>query len=936
MKSNQEMGVCIMKTQFKHNLITALAIITLSVFAGCTGGGDGTDGTVTTSDGTVVDLVLPDGSDDGSDDGDAVEGSTLYCDSAPAATVDNPEELATFVADLPIKRMNVSKDALNHQEQVNAQNTQKRMSTVVPFTSADGNVTDDPVNDRVHPIVVSYAEQVYVNTDYSDIYEMGDGSADIGDPYHIDDIFVSLSLDNGKTYKKVNVAGTALRGDAPNSSIKVNWTAVKTATPNTDYPGHSHKPKMAVNGNQILVAWHDKFCPSGDPFELYVKDDNGSATDVLVDAEQPDYFKVNGSQGSINYELPCTIEDDPTTATNESNCAPNGKVVYEVPFSCVWTARGVLNTEDENNVSATWYKAEQLTSGSRDANKVWIAAAKGVGFALTWQEDPEGLRQGQGAGPGEGWSGATTNHGADIWYTHIAETDFEAIDEEFVEPDDALLDEEQASKPKVLNNFAYPVRITDNEVCIEGDTKLYCQETTCIDYVNSKDANLTDEEEGTQDGSNSSAKCVTNVLDPLWPDEPTAVILDGDTGASRPAMSILKTEEGTTAVILAYEETKGLSESNSASQDQGETETEIEYEGKVVYFNSFPFDAPVSINAGTIVNPRAPAQDGSGDIFENARRVVIVNQVDACDEADYTFGLMYKQGVETRGGSSDMFIRMNTSFYANTFVAEDSAFGIPNLSSMPDFNKTAILESDTPDAMPEDFWTEANLEDETYANLYENTFSPRGLMRGYDLFMGFEYTPNWAQTEKGNEPNTFYIHRYADDGDGRKWQGPMQISKVVGRKVSTLDPRFVTTPKGIFENTGLDSDKSNPDVFTLSYGTFDMESGLELDLFYSRSTDGGRTWSTVDLNVTEGDENVTKVANAKLAAIKGLEEKEVQAMLSPDGTMLFHVWIQEEEEDSYYDHDENLTDENGIIVDHFGGLDSWSARVDFNASEPVE
>lgn len=925
-----------MKTNIKQSLIAVTAILAFSFFAGCTGGGGGdsstsSDGTITTSDGTVVPLVTPEGSDDGSDDGVGVEGSALFCDSAPAAKVDNPEELAALVADLPIKRMNVSKDALNHQEQVNAQNTLARMSVVVPFTSADGNVTDDP-NNKVHPIAVSYAEQVYVNTAYSDIYEMGDGSADIGDPYHIDDIFVSLSLDNGKTYKKVNVSGTAMRGDQPNSSIKVNWTADKTAAPNTDYPGHSHKPKMAVNGNQILVAWHDKFCPSGDPFGLYVKDENGSATDELVSADQPDYFKVNGAQGSINYELDGSV--DPKSSTGELLLAPNGKEVYEVPFSCVWTARGVLNTEDENNVSVTWYKAEQLTTGTRDANKVWIASAKGVGFALAWQEDPEGLRQGQGAGPGEGWSGATTNHGADIWYTYIAEDKFAAIDETFVEPEDA--DAEDLTKPKALNNFAYPTRITDNEVCIEGDTKLYCQEIACIDYVNSKDADITEEEEGTKDGSNSSAKCVTNVQDPLWI-EPTPIILDGDTGASRPAMSILKTDTGMPTVILAYEETKGLSESNSESQDQGETETEIEYEGKVVYFNSFPFDQPVSINAGTIVNPRAPDAVTGEPIFENARRVVIVNQVDACDEADYTFGLMYKQGVETRGGSSDMFIRMNTSFYADTFVAEDQ---IPNLSSMPDFNKTAILESDTPDAMPEDFWTPANLEDETYTNLYENTFSPRGLMRGNDIFIGFEYTPNWAQTEKGNEPNTFYIHRYADDndGEGRVWQGPKQISKVVGRKVSTLDPRFITTPKGSYETTGLESDKSNPDVFTISYGTFDMESGLELDLFYSRSTDGGRTWSTVDLNVTEDGVETTKVANAKLAGIKGLEEKEVQAILSPDGTMLFHVWIQEEEEASYYDDTTHLEDENLNIVDHFGGLDSWFGRVDFNATaeEPVE
>ena len=894
-----------MKTQIKQSLIAATAIMAFSIFAGCS------DSSSSSADGTADGGgVLPEVI--------TIEGDLLKCGrTVPAEFVDgyNPDDVnavTSLPADLPIQRINISKDKVDDSKvQPNAQNNLKRMTPVVSSASADGNLTDAGY---VHPLLVAYAEQVVGP------YELGDGSADIGDPNTADDIFTSLSLDNGKTWKKQNVSDTVMRGDAINSSIKVNWTVDKAATPTVDYPGHSHKPKMLVNGNQILVAWHDKFCPSGDPLGLYVKDpETGEATDVLVDPEQPDYYKVNGKQGSINYELPCTIEDDPNTGTNESNCAPNGKEVYEVPFSCVWTARGVMDTEDEDNVSITWYKPEQLTSGTRDANKVWIATSwdTSVGFAIAWQEDPEGLRQGQGAGPGEGWSGATTNHGADLWYTHIAADKFAEIDESFVEPEDAdtVVD---ATKPKALNNFAYPVRITDNEVCKEGDTKLYCQDITCTDYVLSKDAEAVD-----GDG-NVTGKCVTNVLDPLW-DDGTTVILDGDTGASRPAMSILKTNEDENVVIFAYEETKGLSESNSASQDQGETETEIEFEGKVALFNSFPFDNPIAVNAGTIVNPQAPdANDTTNMIYENARRVVIVNQIDACDqkEGDFTFGIMYKQGIETRGGSSDMFVRMNRGFMADTFVSPDE---VKNLSSMPLFDKDA-----TPDDSPEDFWTSDNMEDETYTNLAENTFSPRGFMRGSDIFIGFEYTPNWAQTEQGNEPNTFYMNRFVDG----TWEGPREISKVVGRKVSTLDPRFFPTPKERYTLDGekIVTDKSNPNVLFLSYGTFDMESDLELDLFYTYSTDYGATWNHVDRNISETE---TKEADAKLAAVDGIEEKEVQTIVSPDGTMTFNVWLQEEEKE-HYDANETILDEEGNAADHFGGLDSWSGRVDFNGTEPVE
>ncbi len=51
----------------------------------------------------------------------------------------------------------------------------------------------------------------------------------------------------------------------------------------------------------------------------------------------------------------------------------------------------------------------------------------GAGCILTWQEDPEGLRPGQGLGPGEGWSGAIANGKTDIWYSYISYADFDMV-----------------------------------------------------------------------------------------------------------------------------------------------------------------------------------------------------------------------------------------------------------------------------------------------------------------------------------------------------------------------------------------------------------------------------------------------------------------------------------------------------------------------------
>ena len=91
------------------------------------------------------------------------------------------------------------------------------------------------------------------------------------------------------------------------------------------------------------------------------------------------------------------------------------------------------------------------------------------------------------------------------------------------------------------------------------------------------------------------------------------------------------------------------------------------------------------------------------------------------------------------------------------------------------------------------------------------------------------------------------------------------------------------------------------------------------------------TWHHVQRETADG--NVT--ADAKLAAVDGIEEKEVQTVVSPDGTMIFNAWLQEEAKE-HYDANLEILDEDGNAADHFGGLDSWYGRVDFNATEPTE
>ncbi|NNF88067.1 MAG: hypothetical protein HKM97_06050, partial [Acidimicrobiia bacterium] len=188
-----------------------------------------------------------------------------------------------------------------------------------------------------------------------------------------------------------------------------------------------------------------------------------------------------------------------------------------IPYSCLWAARGVIvtqkdlddltfasmNIEDDPATDVTlctaeadpfecctgdqegscdesaavglgdvvWFKPERLTSGRRDAYLPMVASARGAGFAISWQEDPSGLRPGKGKGPGEGWSGAISNHKTDIWYSFISYDDFNIVDEAFVPSgpgDDAtgdgFVDKPGLGRPKAQVPFSLPVRITDNDM----------------------------------------------------------------------------------------------------------------------------------------------------------------------------------------------------------------------------------------------------------------------------------------------------------------------------------------------------------------------------------------------------------------------------------------------------------------------------------------
>jgi hypothetical protein len=272
------------------------------------------------------------------------------------------------------------------------------------------------------------------------------------------DAFVGYSLDDGTSWRTENLSRSA---DLSSFNLE-NGHA---------YPGDVHNVVHQVAEDKILAVWASKYCQSGNP--LYAIDPAVDGT-YLADLETTygknalylyDFFGVAGNQGSVDY----TEQGFPE--------------VGEIPYSCIWTARGKLLPGDDpitlEVVEAThivWTKPERLTSGVRDANLPAVDCAKNAGCALTWQEDPEGLRPGKGLGPGEGWSGAIANAKTDIWYSYITFADFDLVTydttDDGINDGTAMLIEdyealmvEAMDMPKPYVPMAIPVRLTDNDMC---------------------------------------------------------------------------------------------------------------------------------------------------------------------------------------------------------------------------------------------------------------------------------------------------------------------------------------------------------------------------------------------------------------------------------------------------------------------------------------
>ena len=478
----------------------------------------------------------------------------------------------------------------------------------------------------------------------------------------------------------------------------------------SNYPGGAHNVFHATAGNKVLVAWPSRYCQQGKPAYALKNDEErlnaiinfvqtGEAADktsipalsgfnLVDDLYLVDAFGVAGSQGSIDFA--------------DENYPQAG----EVPFGCVWTSRGVLlpgddpRTGEKESSHMVWSKAERLTSGRRDPFRIEVKAVKGAGFVISWQEDPEGLRPGQGLGPGEGWSGAVAHSQTDVWYSFINWNYFDYVDNgEGAVINIANHDLSTSGRPQVFVPMAIPMRLTNNAKCnvdangVVTDPDLYCHyQEASADIIDASDFGLKDQ-------------CADTVEIPTGQNNtPTPICVSegglpnvANTASTRPRLSLQSSTNGSAWVIVAAEESKGLGKffflPDGTPCEEGSSVDCTEEIGKNIWYFSFDMGTPDTsadlsetglvknlVNQGNMLNqPEVNWRTGEFYPLNNTssmwdfgsynfniynteiarRSSLLVQSIDKASSA--TSGLLatpsWKQGPMRQGGPADTMLR---------------------------------------------------------------------------------------------------------------------------------------------------------------------------------------------------------------------------------------------------------------------------------------
>ena len=588
--------------------------------------------------------------------------------------------------------------------------TLEHLQLYVPAQAQPGElitIVYEPVIDDIGEFVLerNYARPLVALYEDGPAVHPEDGAAFYGHGER--DFYAAISLDDGDTWKRTNLSDSADKSSirVDNDGIPEEWDGW--------YRGDVFRNFTTSAENKVLAVWASRYCDSGGPtYSMEEAEIDAILTSEYVDTSHlmPEGESATSCTDDVDLIGPtedyteCLYFEDVWHVAGSQQIKDFTEeefpTVGEVPYACLWTARGTLELNDEGLYEMVWRKAERLTSGLRDVHRMEAAAVPGAGWVVTWQEDPEGLRPGKGEGPGEGWSGAIAHHETDIWYSFIDWDNFDLVknDAGDIMP---LVDYADDGAPKVGVPMSIPIRLSDNAMCQLPDEGEQQDDPYCyIDF----------------DDSGTSDNCASSVMyDIVTPEGPTQTVymcvaedgrlMRGNTGSARTRTNLRGYDSDnddlndSAWVILAYEEHKGLGEEEDI--DPLGTIDKVDM-GKNIWYHTFDMFNPELVSQGLMLNQPAiyprdielgtldgytltPVDasaytdyEAGGDFMivtpdpvygpaglestlyqtEIARRYSQITQpASKAGESGMVALAMYKQGIVRQGGPADVFAR---------------------------------------------------------------------------------------------------------------------------------------------------------------------------------------------------------------------------------------------------------------------------------------
>ena len=230
---------------------------------------------------------------------------------------------------------------------------QAAAGTVAPldYVNIDGSVVDNRA--LAKPLVSVY------------IYGPSEGVEGIGFVGHGKrEAYGAVSLDDGVTWKATNLSESADLTSCDGSGGSGGCTVDRDDVPlfaDTEgaYPGDVINVFQATAGTRTLAVWPSRYCSGGSPnYSLATSNADKLAAiatymgiDIGTDPLNPtnpspddlyliDMFGVGGQQGFVDYS---------------QDKFEQNRAVREVPFACLWAARGVLVNGDDPRTDTTEY-----------------------------------------------------------------------------------------------------------------------------------------------------------------------------------------------------------------------------------------------------------------------------------------------------------------------------------------------------------------------------------------------------------------------------------------------------------------------------------------------------------------------------------------------------------------------------------------------------